>query len=1263
MWIASEKNGIDSYNYKTQVFTHYEHDFSGQQKNSLAANGVTYIAGADNGNLWLATYMNGIDYFDKKTGQFTHFNQSNITGLVSNYNWCVIPYSDNEIYVGHVTSGFSIINIKTHTAINFQHDPGDPNSLPDNTVTSIFKDSKNHVWIGTRNGLALFDPETHHMINFKQDSKNPNSLSYNFIESIIEAKDSMLWIGTEGGGVNIVKMNELTEPVNPQHVHFQHINEGVTNDGLSSVSAQSILQDSFGNIWIGGYGAGVNFIPKNPPFFRKISYLPLIGNTNSLNTEAVLGMCVDDQNNVWVANGFGGVCIYKDGQKVKAIDIFENNKKATSVLTVYKDRDDNIWIGCDDGRIYQYNHRTKRYRLLSVFDNLKNIPIYTFFEDSSENLWITTDIGLFVYNLKTKKSTVYTTNNSGLMDDNVRAVAEDGNGNIWVGALGGSLGVYDKNFNLLYDYSRNYKFYSISEIYKDSKDRMWVGSQNDLFLFKNYTNDAVTRIGKISDSKSSGLAESFIRSIIEGKGDDEFWVSSTNGISHIDLNTMHISNFNVNDNIAMGDYLNGSVTKTNDGKIYMGSQNGITWFDQVLEQPKSSIPKPVFTNLSLAQTKENNLNEFSDIPFSNSNTFNHDQNSFQINFNVLDYSISHKVEFAFQMKGLDDGWSLINKDKQVTFRNLKPGDYTFNLKRRLHNTEWSDDVTSLHIRINPPWWLSIWAKIAYLVIVVLVSYIVIRLYKYKLRIENSLELEKLSHHQEQELNEEKIKFFTNITHELRTPMTLILGPLEDLIADASIAPEKNQKLVSIHRVANRLLHLINQILEFRKSTNKNRKLRVMKEDFVKYVYDIGLKYADLNQNNKIDFKISAPDAKIEMFFDPEVVTIILDNLLSNALKYTQSGEVKLKLKNYVENNLDYTEVIVSDTGFGISEEDLPRIFDRYYQAKNTAHPVSGTGIGLALVKNMVELHQAEIHVDSQVNKGTTFTIKFLTNNSYPEEVHIHPGEEEDKDEVGQDSKGVVLVVDDNQEIVDYITDSLMDTYQVITAENGKVGYEKACEKVPDLVISDIMMPVMDGVKMCRTMKEDVRTSHIPIVLLTAKDTLQDKSEGYDAGADSYLTKPFSGNLLKSRVRNILDARKKLSSSYSSKFKDKQELFNESISQLDKEFLEKLNEVVETNIEDENLNISQIASELNMSHSTLYRKIKALTDLTANEYIRKVRIRVAEQLLITNQYTISEIMYKIGINSSSYFRKCFKDEFGMNPSEYLHKLKGESPGDD
>ncbi|WP_163323778.1 hybrid sensor histidine kinase/response regulator transcription factor [Draconibacterium mangrovi] len=1249
VWIGSEKNGLDAYNYRTQVFTHYEHDYNNPSKNAPSANGITHIVNDENGNIWFTTYDEGVNFFDKKNQRFTNYTTDNIKGLGSNYNWCLLYDTNERIYVGHVNDGFSIINLKTKTAFNYRHDPDNPSSLPDNSVSSIFKDSRGNIWIGTRNGLSLFNPDTERMINFKNNPENSSSLSSNFIQETIETTDHKLYIATEGGGLNILDLKDLAFDSNLSDIKFERILASETPEGLSSTSVQTVIQDSYGNIWLGGLGAGVNFISGKESTFKKITYLPYIGNTNSLNNKDVHSMCVDNDNHVWVANGPGGIGIYNEGEKINQLNNIGNNNQAQSIISLFKAENNNIWIGTSSGKVYSYNSKLNSFVAFNHFKDIENIPIYSFFEDSKQNLWMATDIGLFMYNLNSEKKMVYTTSNSGLSDNVIRTVAEDGDGNIWVGTLIGGLYVFDENFNFIRNYGETYDFYAVNYIYRDSKNRMWIGSQNDLFLMKSHLPDSVMRIGKIS-----GLAEANIRAIIEGKTENEMWLSTTNGISHIDLNTMNVENFNTNDNIIPGDYLIGSVTKTNDGNIYFGSQNGITWFDQVLEHSTIQNPTAALTSFAVTDNK-NYLNLFTEIPFENKIELKHNQNSFQIDFNVLDYSLSDKVEFIYQMEGLDDGWFLVNTGKEVTFRNLKPGYYTFNLKTRIQNKEWPEEVTTLSIRIIPPIWLRWWMKLIYFALIATAIVYALRFYTNKIKIENDLLFEKNSRQQEKNLNEEKLRFFTNITHELRSPMTLILGPLEDLLSDDSITPGQAKKLQIIQRVATRLLQAVNQILEFRKSENKSRRLSVIKDDLAKYIYEIGEKYKDLNQNKALDVQIEVPDQKIEMFFDPDIITIIMDNLLTNALKYTNDGTVELVLKQEQVGQLDYTKIIVTDTGYGISDEDLPYIFDRYYQAKNAAHHIKGTGIGLALVKNMVELHEAEIEVSSTLNEGTTFTVKFLTNNSYPDAIHYFPEETQDE-ETEENSKNVILVVDDDAEIIEYIKDSLSDTYTVLSAENGKVGFDTACEEIPDIVISDIMMPIMDGIEMCKLMKEDVRTSHIPVVLLTAKGSLHDQKLGYDAGADSYLTKPFSSNLLKSRLKNIIDARSKYSLSTSSKFKQKQEILNESIGELDREFLKKLTSVIEENLEDEELSISYVAAQMNMSHSTLYRKIKALTNLTANEFIRKVRINFAEQLLLTNQYNISEIMYQVGINSSSYFRQCFKEEFGMNPSEYLQKLK-------
>ena len=1253
IWIASEKSGIDAYNYKTHQFTHYQHDYSGKNPDHLIADGITHITGDDEGNLWLATYQSGIDYYDKKSGKFIHYNQSNVKGLVSDYNWHVLHDQEtNQLYVGHVNEGFSIIDIKARTAINFNADPNRKNSLPDNTVTCIFKDSHKNIWVGTRDGLTLFDPETFKMINLRHHPDKPQSLSNNFVKEIIETTNGELWFGTEGGGVSIIELNKL--PLNPtsETISFKHIKATDTPDGLSSSSVQSMLQDTYGNIWLGGYIGGINFIANKAPFFKKITYLPYIDNKNSLNNINVTKLSVDNHDNVWIANGIGGINIFNKGTKIKSITSLKVHPEPLDVTTVYSDKQHHIWIGTATGKVLNYNTKTEKFSLITGIPDMTNLTIQAMLVDSRDNLWICTDRGLRVYHISTKEAQAYTTKNSGLSDDVTRTILEDDEGNIWVGTLIGGLCVFNRDFKLLYNYGNYFDFYGVNDLYKDTQGRIWVASQNDLFLFKSHNSDSVIRMGK-----KDGLTENYISSVIEGESSDNIWLSTTSGISHLYLPTMKFDHFTISDDIVMGDYAHSSVTKTADGTIYMGSQSGISYFSQHLIQTPIEVPKAVITKFAIPNIENKNLAEFIDIPFEPHTELRYNQNSIQISFNVMDYSLADKIEFMCQLSGLDDKWYLLNREMQVTFRNLKPGKYVFNLKTRIHNKAWSEEVTTMSITIAPPLWLTQWAKAIYFLVIVLISALLIRFYKNKLKIENALLFEKQSRRQEKQLNEEKIKFFTNITHELRTPMTLILGPLEDLITDKNIDVALNKKITSIHKVANRLLQLINQILEFRKSETNSRKLTVLKDDFAKHIFDTGLKYKELKTNPDVEYILNLPSQEINMYFDPEVVTIILDNLLSNAFKYTRQGAIKLELTTYNENGVEYAELTVSDTGYGISEKDLPHIFERYYQAKDTTHAVSGTGIGLALVKRMVDLHEADVKVISKQGHGTAYSVRFLTNNTYPDALHLDREAAEPTDkEIGDISKDVILVVDDNPDITAYITDCLTDNFQVMTAENGKTGFEIACNKVPDIVISDIMMPVMDGIEMCKLMKQDVRTSHIPVVLLTAKSSLQDKKEGYDAGADSYLTKPFSGNLLRSRLNNILEARKKLSESNVTTLKDKKQIYTDAASQLDRDFLKQLTTVIEENLEEEEMNIKLIASKMNMSHSTLYRKIKALTNLTANEFIRKVRMQMAEQLLLTNKYTVAEVMYKVGINSNGYFRRCFRDEFGENPSEYLQKLK-------
>lgn len=586
------------------------------------------------------------------------------------------------------------------------------------------------------------------------------------------------------------------------------------------------------------------------------------------------------------------------------------------------------------------------------------------------------------------------------------------------------------------------------------------------------------------------------------------------------------------------------------------------------------------------------------------------------------------------------------------------------MKARLRNQEWDDThIATITIHIYPPLWLTWYAKIFYILLILLCVFFWFRFYKRKLLLESSLELEKKKSQNEQELNNERLRFYTNITHELRTPLTLILGPLEDLVNDPHIPTFYSNKIKVIHSSAIRLLNLINQILEFRKTETQNRKLTVSKGNLGNLVTETGLRYKELNRNGKITFQINIDTRETKLYFDTDIISTILNNLLSNAIKYTPEGEIRLIMRSIVEEENKYTEIAVSDTGYGIDAESLPHIFDRYYQAKGK-HQASGTGIGLALVKSLADLHEGTLQVESEIGKGTTFTLRLLAENTYPNALHkeekmekklIEPEKSEEEDKEEADVRPMLLIVEDNDDIREYIVSSFSNNYRIITATNGKEGLEQAQKHIPDIIISDIMMPVMDGIELCKRVKEDICTSHIPVILLTAKDSIQDKEEGYESGADSYLTKPFSAKLLNSRIHNLLESRRKLALLIANRTKElKPEQPQEPIklSRLDEEFLARFTSIVEENVDIDKLDMSFMMDKMNMSHSTLYRKIKGLTGISGNEFIRKIRLKNSLRLLMEEGLNISEAAYASGFNDLGYFRACFKEEYGMAPSEYI-----------
>ncbi len=1259
IWIATQRAGLNAYNYETDTFTVYQNDPDNPQ--SLSTNDVTDIATAADGNLWVSTYHRGVEHLDKKTGQFTHYNRQTVPGLPSDHVWTVTDTGDGNLYIGHVYDGLSILSLHDKSVRQFRSAPRQPASLPGNEVLCVFKDSNGNIWVGTNNGLALFNAEAGEFISFRHNKSD----SYGALTSNIwgiRQFGNKLWIATEFNGVAILDLSQRTFAM-PDEFRFQFIREGDDAHSLLGSSVRCLFQDSFQNIWIGTWQGGINFIAHEPPLFNRWVYSPIRTNEHSLNNKVASSICTDRDGRLWIGTDGGGINVFEEGHRTAIYNKENGQLSNNSVLSALCDSEGNLWFGTFHGSINYYDTRRKTFRQIAPFGE-KTLDIRCFFEDAQHNLWIGSSNGLYVLPLSNPSAIKhYDTNNSQLHEDLIRSIGADAQGRIWIGTFGGGVAVYTPDMERveLFEGYKGFCSNTINQIFRDSHDRMWIGTGEGLVCFPTPGSFAY-----VTYQQKEGLINTHIRTVAEDHNGN-IWVGTNAGISCYSGKKNGFYNYGQFDNVPIESFMSGSVVEDGNGVIYFGSINGVCYFNPANFYHERPTPPIAITEMKvfdrLGKDDENEthicLNDSKQVEL------RHTQNSFGITFNTLNYAMMNQIEYAYMLKGLEDSWYTVNKENKVTFRNIPPGKYEFQLKARVRNQEWSNQITRLSIHVHPPLWLTWWAKIIYLFAVASIIYFTIYSYKKKLILESMYKLEKKNHEQEQELNNERLRFYTNITHELRTPLTLIIGPLEDIQKDQSLSPRQLQKVSVIHQSTQRLLNLINRILEFRKTETQNKKLCVSKRNITALIYEIGLRYKELNQKPGLEFSIEAEAEQMSLFFDKEMLTIILDNLISNAIKYTDKGRITLGVHTIIQDNIPYTEIRVSDTGYGITPEALPHIFDRYYQERSSRQ-VSGTGIGLALVKNLVTLHEGEIWAESVLNEGSTFYVRLLTENSYPNALHddsTSVGEpeavkEQLPEEVTASNKQMVLVVEDNKDILDYVADALSEYFEVLTAGNGEKGLQIAFAQTPDIVVSDIMMPIMSGTDLCQALKEDVRTSHIPVILLTAKDTLEDKEEGYRAGADSYLTKPFSATLLHSRINNLLESRQKLAAQFKghTALDEKRAALTHALSQLDKEFIEKVTQHIEARLSSDKIDITYLSDKMCMSSSTLYRKMKALTGLSTNEFIRKVKMQNAEKLLLEGKYTILEVAFKVGVNSSSHFRQYFKEEFGVLPSDYLKQVK-------
>lgn len=1254
IWILFKNGHIDVFDCKTQQFIHFT------QK--IPKKSVADIKGAADGGIWIAYYDGTIQHYTPKNQKFSTISNKRLPNIKNGIR-SITDDGNDHLYIGLRIEGLYVYNLRTQKTKYFRHNPNDPQSLPGDNVRSICIDHAKNIWVGTNLGLGLLDPFTGKFKVFKHIANNPASLAGDNIHQIIEMNDRTLWIASDIGGISVLDLNLYKNPLT-EELKFSQITK--ENSGLSSNNNRRIIQDSFGNIWIANYSMGIDFIAKSAASINTLQYM-------GKALEEVTGLYCDHQGNLWIGQD-NLMSLYQNGKLMQTWNFSSYLSNSSSSIYVFEeDKKGNIWCGTSDNGVLKFNPHTHSFTRINYAQNL---DVHALCENAQGKMWVGTEAGIFsVENDKINKEQELN-RQMGKNPTIIYSIKEDNYGQIWIGTLDRGVFVFSKQMKLIVHLTEKNLLAtnSINHIIKDADGGIWMATMRGLAYVQNPLQPGAIKYY----NERYGIKDSHIRAISQDK-QGNIWVSMFSGIACLNIHKQRFYNYDYESGIPTSNFVEASAVTTPDGTIYFGSPGGICFFNpQQLTEPKAVSPIQIINCERVGKLSDQFASRLISPNKEGIIYLSHDDNTFKINFTIKDFSQEGNVEYSYMMKGLDDQWYETEGDNEVTFRNLKPGDYTFIIRAKLKNQDWEDASTAeMKVVVNPPLWLTWWAKLCYVLLIMGILGYFFRSYQKQLLLRNSLVQEKWESKQRQQVNEERLRFFTNITHELRTPLTLILGPLEDLMEDKEIAERVHHKIGCIHASAERLLNLINDILEFRKTQTQNRKLTVAKANLGAFVREIGVRFKDLNQNSRLNIRLNIKTGVPELYFDSEVINTVINNLMSNAIKYTPEGSITLSLTMPEDNTV---AIAVEDTGYGIDKDALPHICDRYYQ-ENGNHQASGTGIGLALVKSLATLHQAELTVESEKGRGSKFTFSLKADRTYPEALHKDDNQdlataenaeenETTSKEPTEDIRPLLLIVEDNADIRLYIEESLHEDYRIIQACNGREGMEQAFSKVPDIIVSDIMMPEMDGIKMTHILKEDIRTSHIPIILLTAKTSINDQEEGYDSGADSYLTKPFSAKLLHSRIRNILSGRRRLADYIVQKnisqfetsadeqqtsqkaTEEKEDAMTCQISNLDKKFLEKLNKLIENHISTDDLDMAFMTDKMAMSHSTFYRKVKALTGMSANEYIKKAKLRHSMTLLKKGEYSIAEVAILAGFNNLGNFRESFKREFGKSPSEIL-----------
>ncbi|HWV29427.1 MAG TPA: two-component regulator propeller domain-containing protein, partial [Dyadobacter sp.] len=1180
------------------------------------------------GNLWVVCD----DGFLARVNAATHaidiqstLLQRRNLGKLSNHKVFVDGQGEPWVYIVKAAVGAFNFDFKKNI-LRMAGTAGPDFKLSNNAVSAMISGPDGRIWIGTdHGGINILDKATGRVSTLLSNPGDPRTISQNSIQTLYKDATGMIWAGTYKQGFCNYH----------QHIFRFSLVRHLPGDASSLPfdDVNVFAEDRKGNLWVGTNGGGLIYYDRRNNSFRQYRNKP--GDPNSLSNDVIVSLFLDRQDVLWIGTYFGGLNRF-DGQRFTRY--LHDPADSTSLVDdrvweIFEDSRRRLWVGtmADGLDLFDRSSKTFRHYRNLAPNSVSSDYISAMLEDKQGNLWIGTANGIDVLMRQTGRFVHYKHTNgdsAGLSSDAVMSLAQDDAGAIWIGTSEG-LNRYDAARNAFdtYDTRHGLPDNSILTVVVDARQQIWLGTP------KGVVNLKVTKKG------AGGVPAGF-----------------------------QVRTFNEVDGLQGRGFNENAALRLHSGELVFGGANGFSIFDPAQVTDERAAAKVVLTDFQIfnKSIRPGMLADGSQVLEKSISTtdrivLEHSQNVFTIEFAALNFLHSEKNHYLYTLQGFNDQWFEADNTRRVTYTNLDPGSYVFKVKTKEGGAA---TERRLEIRVLPPFRQTPWAYLLYFLLIAGALMIARWVLIERERMNFKLEQERRYAQQMHELDLMKIRFFTNVSHEFRTPLTLMLTPLENLLRGIRSDHTVHRQLSLVHRNAQRLLNLVTQMLDFKKLEVEETRFMPERGDIVQFVRQITQTFSDLSEHKHILYRFESSVASRYADFDQDKLSKVMYNLLSNAFKFTpENGQVTVRLQAVGHESGEALEIKVEDSGIGIPSEAQQKVFDRFYQHPMPGHIMNqGSGIGLSIASEFVKMHGGSIDLDSEVGKGSTFTVTLPLRESLAREIPAYVAEPTSADmatididlaeEKSGKEKPLILLVEDNDEFREYLKEVFQKKYRVLEAANGRAGFDMTLEHIPDLIVSDVMMPEMDGIELCRSIKTDRRVSHIPVVLLTARAEDEQQLQGYQTGADAYVTKPFRLDILQVRISNLILQREQLQKQFQQHIEIRPS--EVAVRSMDEQFVNSAVKVVEQNLANAEYTVEQLSEAMSMSRVYLYKKILSLTGKTPVEFIRIIRMRRAADLLEKSQLTISEIAYQVGFNNPKYFTKLFKEEYQMFPTEYRRK---------